>query len=70
MSVEAVTCIAVLTVAPFEGVVMARVVAKTVVLKSSNAAVAKYKFFTEFTFFSGESSSARTKAIRASTHVI
>ena len=43
---EAVTCIAVLTVAPFEGVVMDRVVAKAVALESSNATVAKYKFFT------------------------
>jgi hypothetical protein len=56
--VEAVTCIAVLTVAPFEGVLMVREVPKAAALKSSNAAIAKYKFFTEFSFFSGVSSRA------------
>jgi hypothetical protein len=68
LSVEAVTRIAVLTVAPLEGVVMVRVVAKAVALDSSNAAVAKYKFFTEFSFFVWDYSG--TKPTAASTHVI
>ena len=51
LSVDAVTRIDVLTVAPLDGVVMVRVVAYAVALKSSKAAVAKYRFFTEISFF-------------------